>query len=299
MPRQPTKTIRFRGRKEQVLEVFHVRGRKYFSLEKLSRRGAYRVFDPSGGPSGDYRVLYRIPSSKITRQKIESLRRMTGPTANRNFPHITDCTRVGDDLFVLMSWVWGTNLQDYLTAIRAKEIPRPVVPEVVRLIRGLAHGISHYHRRANLIHGDISPANIILTSGTKQLVLIDFGSMWPVEQTAEKNAGDGITNPYAAPERIAGHAAEDFRSDIFSLSVVAYELLTLEIPYDGLGGRAGLPEYDAAKPTTLHAAIEKPPPSKTLTTTLDSIARRLFRFRPWDTTGRPLPNSRQMADGHR
>ncbi len=129
---------------------------------------------------------------------------------------------------------------------------------MVRLIRGLAHGISHYHRRANLIHGDISPANIILTSGTSQLVLIDFGSMWPIEQTAEKNAGDGITNPYAAPERIAGRAAEDFRSDIFSLSVVAYELLTLEIPYDGLGGRAGTVECAS------HSQQIYTPPSKNL-----------------------------------
>ena len=61
------------------------------------------------------------------------------------------------------------------------------------------------------------------------------------QKTADKEIGDGITQPYAAPERMAGHAAEDFRSDAFSLSVVAYELLTLAIPFGGLGGRAGTP----------------------------------------------------------
>jgi serine/threonine protein kinase len=248
MTKREPKTIRFRGREEEVIDIFRVRGRSYFALEELSRRGAYRIFDPRAAPGGDYRALYRIPSSELTRQKIETLRRLTGPTANRNFPHIVDCTPVGDDLFVAVSWVWGTNLREYLRAVRENEIPRPVVPEVIRLIRGLAHGISHYHRRANLVHGDISPANIILTSGTKQLVLVDFGSAWPAERTAEKDHGDGVTRPYAAPERIAGHAAEDFRSDIFSLSVVAYELMTLEIPYDGLGGRAGLPEIAALIP---------------------------------------------------
>ena len=108
-------------------------------------------------------------------------------------------------------------------------------------MRGLAHGIGHYHRRMNVVHGDISPANIVITAGTKHLVLVDFGSAWPIEESAKKEPGDGVTQPYAAPERLTKHAAEDFRSDIFSLSVVAYEMLTMQIPFDGLGGRAGLP----------------------------------------------------------
>ena len=144
-------------------------------------------------------------------------------------------------MFVVVAWVSGTNLRQYLDAIRRKSTPRPSVSEVVRLIRGLVHGVSHYHRKANLVHGDISPANILLSSGTTQLVLIDFGSAWPIESVATKDDGDGVTQPYAAPERMAGHAAEDFRSDMFSLSAVAYELLTLKLPFGGLGGRAGLP----------------------------------------------------------
>ena len=248
------KSIVFRGRREDVIDTFHVCGRKYFALEKLSRRGSYRVFDPHAAPGGDYRALHRISSAKWSRQRIETLRRITGPTVNRNFPRIVDCARSGDEIFVAIEWVWGTNLRDYLCAIRKKKIPRPVAPEIIRLIRGLAHGLAHYHRRANLVHGDISPANIILTSGTKQLVLIDFGSAWPAERTAEKENGDGITNPYAAPERIFGNAAEDFRSDIFSLCVVAYELLTLEIPYDGMGGQAGNPKLR----DQLHPTLSKP-----------------------------------------
>jgi serine/threonine protein kinase len=235
------RTIRFRGREEEILDVFSIRGRQYFALEQLSHRGAFRVFDRHAGINGDYRVLYRIPYSRLTRDRIETLRRLSGPTANRNFPYISDCVRQGDELIVVMSWVWGRNLRELLAEVRASKCPRPSVTEIVRLIRGLAHGLSHYHRRAQVVHGDVGPANIVVTSGTKNLVLVDFGSAWPVEQSATKEAGDGITPPYTAPERIARHALEDFRADQFSLSVVAYELLTLEIPYDGAGGRAGLP----------------------------------------------------------
>lgn len=234
-------TIRFRGREENILDVFSVRGRNYFALEQLSHRGAFRVFDRYAGPQGDYRALYRIPYSQVTRQRIETLRRFTGPTANRNFPYICDCVRQGGDLYVVMSWVWGRNVRELLAEVRAGKCPRPSVTETVRLIRGLAHGLSHYHRKAQVVHGDVSPANIVVTSGTKNLVLVDFGSAWPVEISATKEAGDGITPPYAAPERIGRHALEDFRSDQFSLAVIAYEMLTLEIPYDGAGGRAGLP----------------------------------------------------------
>ena len=245
MPNSGRQTIRFRGKTEQVLETFRVRGRTYFALEKLSRRGAFRVFDPHAGPHGDYRILHRLLKSKTTQQAIETLRRIGGPNGNRNFPSIVDFARQADDLFVVVAWVNGTSLRQYLDAIRQKKTPRPSVSEVVRLTRGLVHGMSHYHRKANVVHGDVSPANIILTSGTTQLILVDFGSAWPIEKTATRDAGDGVTQPYAAPERLAGHAAEDFRSDMFSLSMVAYELLTLKVPYGGLGGRAGMPNLAA------------------------------------------------------
>ena len=241
MPRSERKSIRFRGRDEDVLQTFRVRGRTYFALEQLSARGAFRVFDQDAAPGGAYRALNCVPAAELTRNQPEVLRRLAGPNANRNFPHLIQCTRSGEDFYVVLNWVWGTNLRDYLRAVRAKETPRPSVTEVVTLVRGLVHGLGHYHRRTNIVHGDVSPANIVMTSGTKQLVLVDFGSAWPLEYAASKQHGDGVTQPYAAPERLTRDAPEDFRSDIFSLSVVAYELLTLELPFDGLGGQAGLP----------------------------------------------------------
>ena len=65
---------------------------------------------------------------------------------------------------------------------------------------------------------------------------IEYGGDYPASR---------LTQPYAAPERIAKHASEDFRSDMFSLSTIAYEMLTLTIPYDGLGGQAGTPKLAA------------------------------------------------------
>ena len=170
MTKSDRKTIRFRGKTEAVLETIRVRGRTYFAIEKLSHRGAFRVFDPHAGPDGDFRVLHRISKSDVTPQKIEILRRLGGENSNRNFPGIVDFAHQNNDLFVVVGWVAGTSLQAYLNSVRADKTPRPSVTEVVRLVRGLVHGVSHFHRRTNIIHGDISPANIVITSGTKQLV---------------------------------------------------------------------------------------------------------------------------------
>jgi len=284
MAKQGRKTVRFRGREEKVLETISVRRRPYFVLEKLSRREAYRVFDPRGGPHGDYRVLYRIPFSRATNQRIEVLRALSGPTANTNFPVITDCARQANELFVVMTWVWGTNLREYVRQVRGGSAPRPSTPALCRLVRGLAHGLSHYHRRANVVHGDVSPANIVLTSGTTKLVLVDFGSAWPVERSASKEPADGVTIPYAAPERIARHALEDFRADVFSLAVVFYEMLTLEIPFEGAGGQAGVPNLaeayaDSFAPPSSRIADAGRLPRRSVAL-LDDVVRKSLALHP-------------------
>jgi serine/threonine protein kinase len=82
-------------------------------------------------------------------------------------------------------------------------------------------------------------------------MLVDFGSAWTLERTAARVSGDGLTACYASPEQHRGAAFVDFRSDQFSAAVIAYELLTHRLPYDGLGGKAGREDYRAAFAHTL------------------------------------------------
>src|SRR5262245_31462457 len=101
MPRPVPAVICGRGHSEPVIGEIRFRGRSYFVLEKLSCRGAFRVFDSHAGPHGDYRVLYRIPFSHATAQRIETLRRLSGPTTEISFPILTDCVRQERDLYVI------------------------------------------------------------------------------------------------------------------------------------------------------------------------------------------------------
>ena len=236
-------SITVRGRVDEVIDEMIIERNRFLVLERLGRKEVFRVFDSSAGFQGDYRVVHLLPRSREVEQQIEVLRRLADK--NLHFPKIHQCARQHEKLAVVTSWIWGINLRQFLSEIRERKQTRPSTREMVRLVTKLAHGLSYLHVKANVVHGDVKPANIVLEKDPSRLVLIDFGSAWPAERSRKKSPGDGASAPYAAPE-LFGEGSVDFRADIFSLSVVLYELLTLEIPFDGVGGQAGLPENRAA-----------------------------------------------------
>ena len=236
--------IRCRGRRYPVIDAVTVGGRTYIVVEILGRGTARKVFDPRAGVGGDFRVLHTLPRSPATSQRLETLRRAA--EKNLNLPKIRESHSERGGISVLTDWVWGIPLDQYLVDVRANKQPRPSSREIVRLMRGLFHGVGHFHHDAHSVHGDIKPANVVLEPRPTKFTLIDFGSAWPVERTTRRESGDGISAPYAAHEQFLEKAPVDFRADYFSLGVLGYELLTLEIPFDGIGGRVGLPKLRAA-----------------------------------------------------
>lgn len=100
------------------------------------------------------------------------------------------------------------------------------------LVRQLAEGLSHAHARG-ILHRDLKPANVLLTSEGQPMIL-DFNlaceaSAWPAA-----NAIVGGTLPYMSPEQLAAlesFRSVDQRSDLFSLGVILFELLTFELPF--------------------------------------------------------------------
>ncbi|MBN1509463.1 MAG: protein kinase [Sedimentisphaerales bacterium] len=104
---------------------------------------------------------------------------------------------------------------------------------VARLIGGVADAL-HYAHEEGIIHRDVKPSNLIL-SRDGRLVLLDFGIARICKEQAVTLTGAFLGTPrYMSPEQIAGeHNKVDHRSDIYSLGVTFYELLTLEPPFDG------------------------------------------------------------------
>lgn len=101
------------------------------------------------------------------------------------------------------------------------------VPEVISIARQVASGLAAAHR-AGIVHRDVSPANIFLTrDGTVKL--LDFGIAALAGTDDETGMGAG-TVPYMSPEQVRG-GPTDARTDVWSLGVVVYRMLTGELPF--------------------------------------------------------------------
>nr|WP_295889926.1 bifunctional protein-serine/threonine kinase/phosphatase [uncultured Devosia sp.] len=129
-------------------------------------------------------------------------------------------------LYLATEYVDGQTLTQWMT-----DNPRPDLNTVRDLVEQIARGLNAFHRQ-EMVHQDLRPDNIMIDK-TGTVVIIDFGSTkvaGVVEaQPVEDEALLG-TVQYAAPEYRVGDAGTD-RSDQFSLAVIAYQMLTGQLPY--------------------------------------------------------------------
>ena len=295
MARTKEDVIRYRGRRHRVIDRLTAGKKTFLILERLGsrQRPVYRAFDRHASLTGEFRCLHVLPKSRSTVEHLKILSRLS--TTQTNLPTILESTRRADDIVVVTRWIEGPNLRDYLKHARSGREPWPSVLICVNAFRKLAHACYLLHRELGVVHGDIKPENLILCRNPRQIIPIDYGSAWCVERTTERTTADGLTRGYAAPELNAQCHAPDFRSDQFSASVVLYELLTGKLPFDGLGGRLGEPQYQGT-------GIGLTPPSQALRHTgylpakmlanLDELLRRGLALAPADRYG----SGRQWLD---
>src|SRR5262249_29247193 len=145
-------------------------------------------------------------------------------------PNIVTIHDIGEDTesrasFIAMEYIEGRNLKSLLA-----EKNKFTWDEIADLIAQIGEALDYAHRKG-IIHRDIKPANIILTTDGK-VKITDFG----IAKVASSNlttTGQFLGTPnYMSPEQVSG-APVDGRSDIFSLGVVLYELLTNRKPFQG------------------------------------------------------------------
>jgi serine/threonine protein kinase len=150
--------------------------------------------------------------------------------------------------YIAMERVEGRPLEDYI-----KEGKVFTIDEVVRIGADLAQAVQSLHSQ-DAIHLDVKPENILIDEKGK-LTLIDFGlshhSRYPDLLAEEMRKGIGSA-PYISPEQVVG-IRSDSRSDIFSIGVIMYELLTGELPFGNPQTMSGLRKRMWAEPFPLRA----------------------------------------------
>jgi predicted Ser/Thr protein kinase len=168
-------------------------------------------------------------------------------SAHLAHPHIVPIHDVGERegiAYFVMSLVSGGNLASLL----ARE-PRQPVEEVRRVLAEIADALSYAHMRG-VVHRDIKPDNVLLDADTGRVVVTDFGIARAIEGGSRLTlTGMAMGTPaYMSPEQAEGEREIDGRSDIYSLGVVAYQMLTGRVPFTGGNSMALLLKHVTEKP---------------------------------------------------
>jgi serine/threonine-protein kinase len=146
---------------------------------------------------------------------------------HENIGRIFDFERLGDELCIILEYIDGWSLVEYLD--RHRDLSRlPDVDLSIFIVSRVCRALQYVFERAAIVHRDISPSNIMMTrEGTVKL--IDFGIA-----TRSGTRDNTLTGKpaYMAPEMVVEMRADN-RSDLFSLGAVLFEMLTLQRLFQG------------------------------------------------------------------
>jgi serine/threonine protein kinase len=149
-----------------------------------------------------------------------------------NIARVYDCCLDREPYFFTMEWIKGIRLDEYVQANNLT--PR----QIIELVMPLCSAILHAHQHG-VMHRDLKPSNILVTEDG-QPHIVDFGVAKRLDDsdtglTVSDSGGPG-TLFYMSPEQVIGKAV-DTRTDIYSLGIILYHLLTGRFPYDLSGSR--------------------------------------------------------------
>jgi eukaryotic-like serine/threonine-protein kinase len=185
----------------------------------------YRAFDPTL----ERWVAIKLMHADISTDpdQLERFRREARAVASLSHPHIVTVIDAGEDEgapYIVFEYVQGETLKD-----RIRRVGRLPVPEAVAYAIEIGRALScaHAHR---LVHRDVKPQNVLIDPDGRAKVT-DFGIARSLEAKGLTATGRVLgTTDYVSPEQALGHQVTG-QSDIYSLGIVLYEMLTGDTPF--------------------------------------------------------------------
>jgi formylglycine-generating enzyme required for sulfatase activity len=222
-----------------------------------------------GGMASVY-LARRRDNSRLVALKILPARHADDPASRKRFereaqisqridsPHVVkvwDVGRYGPLCYLEMEFVDGTSLGDEIKRRRAGGEQPFNNDEVIDLALQAADGLQAA-AALDLVHRDIKPGNLMRT-GSGVLKIADFGIVKVIGEEALTITGMALGTPsYMSPEQGRGDAV-DVRSDIYSLGVVLYELLTLKQPFEEATADALIYQHHFVEPALITESVPR------------------------------------------
>ena len=226
-------------------------GEQYEILSEIGRGGmavVYRARDRRLGREVAVKVL---PPELAYDPAIRArFTREAQTAAQLSHAHIVPIYDVGERdgvAYFVMAHVAGGNLATLL----ARE-PRQTADEVRRIVGQIADALAYAHLRG-VIHRDVKPDNILLDAESGRAIVSDFGIARAMEAGARLTlTGIAVGTPtYMSPEQATGEREVDGRSDVYSLGVIGYQMLTGRVPFSAGNPMALLLKHITERPRAI------------------------------------------------
>lgn len=241
-----------------------------FELGRLLGRGGFAEVYAATDRKLQRTVAVKVlrPDLVVNRSLTERFLREARAAAKLRHPNIIPIYQVGEAeglAYFLMPLIEGENLREHME--RVGQLP---IDESRRILREVAEALAVAHE-SGIVHRDIKPDNIMLDGKEHRAIVTDFGIAKALGSEEAGLTGTGMivgTPHYMSPEQASGEREIDSRSDIYSLGVVGYHMLTGRLPFEGKSTQEVLMKHVTATaeriatlrpevPPDLSAAIER------------------------------------------
>ena len=204
--------------------------RRYQVIEELGRGGmgkVYRVLDKKLNEEVALKLIKpEISSDKRTLERFKNELKLARKVSQKNVGRMFDMGEETGTHYITMEYVPGEDLKSSI-----KRFGQLSVSKSLDIAKQICEGLSEAHK-SGIVHRDLKPSNIIIDK-QGNVRIMDFGIARSIKDKGLTGEGVIIGTPeYMSPEQVEGKEV-DPRSDIYSLGVVLYEMMTGRPPFEG------------------------------------------------------------------